>query len=812
MSASPGDESARRATGREENHKHVNDTPSPAPTQPTDMLDAALAYAAAGFRVGLLHYPIDGRCSCGKDCGKDAAKHPLTDVMHGGITKFTTNAATIKRWLKQAPDANLGIEPPLGYAFFDVDDVGAMQADGRTWPATLEQRSGRVGGGKHLLYRTNGTKIVNSVKLLPWLDIRGPGSYVVAALSRYITGTVYEGLHPFDLDLVAAAPAWLEALLAERAAKVSAPHDADSADFTFNRDAQAPAKLQALLAADLRFRKTWEERRADFKNDSSPSVYDLAAINVFREAAWTPQEIVDALIARRRERGDKLKPRAYYVTTLTKAGAFTNHEDAPPVKAGRTQAERLVALVSDVDLWRTPEGDPSATFTAPDGHREHHPIASKPFRDLLRGRFATQAGKIPTAQALKDAVDTLSARAESGEVHPAPLRVAEVGGVAYLDLADPLWRAVEITSGGWRTMVNPPVRFRRKPGMLPLPSPVTGGSVEPLRRFVHSGEETFVLIVSWLVGALSPSGPYLVLALSGVQDSGKSFLARLLRLLIDPNAVPLRSTPREERDLLVGACNGHVLALDNLSGLPPWLSDGLCRISTGGGLASRRLYTDADEILFPTTRPVILNGIGDVAARPDLLSRSLLVPLAPLTDAERRSERNLLRDFEGVAPVILGALLDAASAALAHRDEVTVPLPRMADATAWICAATEALPWTPDTFIEAYAASRREAEAVALESDCVGDLVIQFTGKIKAINPAPWSGTFSALLAELDALLPTSERRPLDFPRNPRQLSDRVFRLAPALLARGIKVSRPPAQRQSHKHRTITIENVGGDL
>lgn len=39
---------------------------------------------------------------------------------------------------------------------------------------------------------------------------------------------------------------------------------------------------------------------------------------------------------------------------------------------------------------------------------------------------------------------------------------------------------------------------------------------------------------------------------------------------------PVWALPRDERELFIAASNGHVLAFDNLSGLPHWLSDTLC--------------------------------------------------------------------------------------------------------------------------------------------------------------------------------------------------------------------------------------------
>ena len=103
-----------------------------------------------------------------------------------------------------------------------------------------------------------------------------------------------------------------------------------------------------------------------------------------------------------------------------------------------------------------------------------------------------------------------------------------------------------------------------------------------------------MLVVAWLLAALQRGGPYPVLVIAGEQGSAKTMLTKILRTLIDPNAAPTRALPREERDLMIAANNGHILAFDNLSGLPSWLSDALCRLASGGSFAIRQLYTDCD--------------------------------------------------------------------------------------------------------------------------------------------------------------------------------------------------------------------------
>jgi len=135
---------------------------------------------------------------------------------------------------------------------------------------------------------------------------------------------------------------------------------------------------------------------------------------------------------------------------------------------------------------------------------------------------------------------------------------------------------------------NPPIRFRRAAGMQALPMPVSGGSIETLRWLLNvKTDADFVLVIAWALACLLNRGPYPVIVLSGEQGSAKSTFLAILRALLDPNAAPLRALPREDRDLFIAASNSHVLAFDNVSSLPAWISDTLCRLATGGGFAFR---------------------------------------------------------------------------------------------------------------------------------------------------------------------------------------------------------------------------------
>src|SRR5262249_48386394 len=158
------------------------------------------------------------------------------------------------------------------------------------------------------------------------------------------------------------------------------------------------------------------------------------------------------------------------------------------------------------------------------------------------------------------------------------------------------------------------------------------------------------------------------------------------------------------------ASNSWLVAFDNLSYLPAWLSDALCRLSTGGGFATRGLFTDDEEVIFDAQRPVILTGIEELATRSDLLDRAIVLHLPPLPEDRCRPEAELWAEFEEARPRILGALLDVVAGALRELPAVKLPRhPRMADFAVWATAAETALGWERGSFLKAYSGNRAES-------------------------------------------------------------------------------------------------------
>jgi hypothetical protein len=326
--------------------------------------------------------------------------------------------------------------------------------------------------------------------------------------------------------------------------------------------------------------------------------------------------------------------------------------------------------------------------------------------------------------------------------------------------------------------------------MLPLPAPKPGGSLDDFRSYLNCGagddvdDDLFRLLVGFTVGACRPTGPYLVLVLGGEQGSAKSTTARAIRRLIDPNKAGDRSAPRDERDLAIAIRNGRIVSLDNLSRLSDWQSDALARVATGAGFATRQLYTDSDEFMVYAARPIIINGIGDLATRSDLLDRSVLVDLPRIDPAHRRSETELWAAFDRDHPRLLGALLDAVSAAWSGEDYVRLDRPpRMVDATRWVTAAEPVLGWPANSFVAAYARNRSSAHELALDAS-----PIALPLRVLAAR-GRWLGTASELLAVLAKMVSEDVARARDWPASSGSLGNQLRRLAPNLRAVGIGVA-----------------------
>lgn len=472
-----------------------------------------------------------------------------------------------------------------------------------------------------------------------------------------------------------------------------------------------------------------------------------------------------------------------------------NDSDNPPGKPkkkkkqrGPTVADSLMTLIPAENLFHDAAGNGYSDIYRKD-HRETWPLDSKGFRDFLAYNGFKAFGKIPSSSAIKDALAGLDGRARfEGPERHVFVRLGGYSDRIYLDLCRDDWTVIEISPDGWRKIQDPEnIRFWRPKGLLALPEPATAGSIKHFCELVQLDDAALKKVTAWLLSAMRPEGPFPLLAVGGEQGSGKSVTSKIIRRIVDPNVADLRSMPRTELDLMIAAKNSRIVSLDNLSGMRAEMADALCRLSTGGGFATKQLYTDADEILYHETRPILFNGIPDLLARGDLGDRAICLDLERINTSDRQTEKSLYRRFAELHPLILGGLLDAVVSGLKYRETIDLgALPRMADAAQWwaACESEGALPWPVGGCMTAFEQSRESIVSGFLEGDPVAAGIVELMK-----THCNFEGTATDLLNALNQQR-GDQKPPRGWPGTPRAMTARLKRAAPFLREYGLEIEK----------------------
>ena len=146
------------------------------------------------------------------------------------------------------------------------------------------------------------------------------------------------------------------------------------AKFKLDPMAEPPQdKLEAMIEFDPVFLASWEHRRKDFKKGESASEYDLSLASLATAAAWEDQEIVDLLIAFRRNHDLPTKlVEKYYERTLRTASNATKDQQV---------FDELEEIICSGALTH---GDPAKT---PEENKANMVLAIAKAKELLQKAF-----------------------------------------------------------------------------------------------------------------------------------------------------------------------------------------------------------------------------------------------------------------------------------------------------------------------------------------------------------------------------------------------------------------------------------------
>lgn len=417
--------------------------------------------------------------------------------------------------------------------------------------------------------------------------------------------------------------------------------------------------------------------------------------------------------------------------------------DPNPRRDRRDQAvHQLLNHVASYEVFTDQAGIPYIAVPV-SGHVEYLEIRGQAFGYFLDRVSYARWQRTLSEQQKEQVLGAVVGRAIfDAPRYPVYTRIAMNGGRIYVDLGTPDWSVVEIAPTGWQVRRTSPVRFRRNPATAALPVPAPGGSLSDLRPYIYARDEDFLVIVAFILACFRPTGPYPIFEIVGEQGGAKSTVTKLVQRLVDPTTAIGRGQARSEQDLAIAAHHRWLIAWDNCSGIAPEMSDVLCRLSTGGTFATRKLYSDAGETVLEYCRPCVLNGIANLARRADLLDRCWSVEVLRIPDQARRKEEEFWAAFDVAAPRIFGAICNAVAMALCSEGTVDVQTTqRLADAERWACAGANSGGWTP-TQVQAALRGRQVAGLYRAV-----DEYPELWTALQRLAVTGWSGTVPELMA-----------------------------------------------------------------
>lgn len=485
-----------------------------------------------------------------------------------------------------------------------------------------------------------------------------------------------------------------------------------------------------------------------------------------------------------------------------------------------TGADKIIRHVMgalNMRFFHDEHRSPFVTVTL-NGHDATFDMSTKSFEDIIGGTVWAAGMGAVSKYDMTDVVNSLSAQAKyDGQPCKVALRSTydKATRTVYIDQGDPDWHVFKITKEGWTVIPYSacPVRFRRGTAMASFPTPIRGGAIDSLWKYVNCLDEHKARVLAWLVFQLSmPDVERYHMFPTGVEGSGKTVAARFLKRLTDPGLDEVRVPVNDIGDLEAAVKNTRGLVYDNQSFISNELSELFCNLATGGSWSGRKLYTDNDETLFAAYRSLIITSIVSLTQRADLMSRVLNVELKPIT--KKRAPSALLEEFEKDEPAILGALFDIIAAGL--RNFETVELKdsgRMVDFERMACAALPTGGIPIDKVVESLAANRDEGQESLTSNSMVLPILIaianggpyqlgkQFGG---FDSEKAWIGTPAELLAEVRSRVPDADiRRGKGFPKTPQALAAHIRRGENLLKRAGVYVNTARETRPARRDLKI---------
>lgn len=452
-----------------------------------------------------------------------------------------------------------------------------------------------------------------------------------------------------------------------------------------------------------------------------------------------------------------------------------------------------------------------------DGRPILEKIGSPGFLKALRALVYRTSGDYLLSSDVKDLAEYLEAHCDlKGEIRKLGVRTLknEVGHIVIDTGHDP----ITVTKSGWFIKKAECALFKRFSSSKPLVNPVKDGDIKKILKFFNPRSITEeILFLTNLVFAFVADCPHPVVTFYGPQGASKSTIMKMFCEIVDPSVIVDISTASES-DLQTAAAQKLVVCLDNISKMSKRFSDLLCKMVTGASYTKRILYTTDSLMTIAYSRVILMNGICLPQEYPDLIDRSILIPLERISAEDRRDENSLWEDFNSVKGEILGGCLDALSKAM----ELYPSMPkkfntRMLDYAQWGCAIAVALGYSEEQFKEAIEANNRRLNEESLDSSpivAILNYIFSYTS-VEFLK-----GTSTHLLKEMKSKAEFAGVDTRALPISPRMFGKRLTEVKANLIEDGYEIElvrgreriwtiKPPQYlREEFKQRTSTLQGI----
>ena len=414
-------------------------------------------------------------------------------------------------------------------------------------------------------------------------------------------------------------------------------------------------------------------------------------------------------------------------TSDTDASSIKNEK---PVK---TQQEILMEVANEniEKLFRDQYNEGYATVYIK-SHYETIPLASNRFKRLLAKIHYETQNKIANSESINNIVNILQAKAEFGDIqYSLSLRVAEHDEDIYYDLTNEKHQSIKISkNGNWEVIDKTPIPLFKRYNQIPQTLPSAGSFSEekeqdPLEDFISKltnikNKETKLIVKVALISWFIPDIPHIILIVHGGKGSAKSMFLTLIKSIVDPAKPSLFTIHDDKSEFIQQLAHNYLAAYDNLKYNPKWLSDESCKAITGVGQTKRVVYTIDDDKIFEYKHCLMFNGINIAFSEPDVIDRSIPIELSEIKPEYRRTEKEILQEFNKQKPKILKYIFDILAKAITIKKDINIKmLPRMADSAICGEAISQAMGYKENEFLNAYYNNIKFQNAEVIDSNPV---------------------------------------------------------------------------------------------